>query len=251
MTSKRKRWGLYGLLGLLGLLAMGGAAAAAVPDDEPDDDDDDEPDDDGLGIDPTRVKPPDDDDGLGIDPTRVEPDDDVGRVDVTPVDVRESIVDRYFDPSGTQTGILYQIQSGDNPTTVAMDALGVGTGHPAIVPYIRAMALPLLNFVLYDTIYAAGEGRYGSTPSRYTIMINSARRYIGDAFTPKHANVLADLKAGIPLVRGTDLDGAGVDPARRRGLIWLPRVDAFSDQNEPIISDYNPPDDLGDLIEFA
>lgn len=235
-TSKKTKWGIIGLVGLIGLIGMAGAASAAEPDGEPEPDDD-EPDDGGIPDLPS-ARP-------------AKPSPGIPEVDVfKPAPSNSAIVDKYVG-NGTKTGALYQIRSGDNPTTVARRALGVNTGHPAIVPYIRAMAIPTLNFVLYDTIYVAGQGKYGTVPSYYTIMLNNHRRYIGDAFTPKHADVLDDLRRGIPLVRGTDLDGAGVNPSRRLGLLWLPRVDAFDSQNKPIVGDYNPPDELGDLIQFA
>lgn len=260
MKDKDKKvLGGIGLLAMLALmLGMGGKRPPIVPGpslDPDDDDDDDEPSGPG-GFTPGPAYP--DEPEPPLTPTPAEPGFD-------PV----KIVNKYLCPSPCdRTGALYLIQEGDNPPEVAKAALGVGTGHKAIAPYVVAMAEASMNFALYDVIWTPDEGTKagGGQPGvagagdsqasvyrRYTAKLYDPddgkirRWYIGDAFFRHHRLVLGMLRAGQLPERSTDKWGNVYASRGHYGLIWLPR--AHLDQSgNLVVDDLDPPEDLQSLM---
>lgn len=170
--------------------------------------------------------------------------------------------------TGDRTGSLYQIQRGDNPTTLAKNALrgtlGAAQESVQIPFYIAAMGIAHWNLAVYSAIWTADEsstkgagqmGFAGTDPrlrrsKRYTDREYDPdgvlhRWYIGDAFYNHHADNLTLLRGGNAPERTTDEQGRHYGEGRSYGLIWLPKVLAALPGSPYLdMPDLEPPADL-------
>lgn len=149
MSKKKSNTGLLLLLAGAGLVLMSSDASAADipagpfgPDPDPD------PDPFVPGPFPVVVIPP------MVDP-------------VDPI----TILGELLRPTPTP-GFLYQVRVGDTMTSIARAALGVGSGSPLTVPYVRCITASRWNWNLYATQTAGGS--YAATREGVTGRIVSA-----------------------------------------------------------------------------
>lgn len=144
---------------------------------------------------------------------------------------------------------FYQIQQGDNPTSVARRVFGFNSGHPRTIDVRKCITSAPWNLTLYGTPCEPTQ----QDPCRDAVQVEGGEGFIvRKAFLPRHENAVAAMFNGVMPQRTIeeDVQATPVLPGSSYGLLWIPDMTYDAQADVVVCGDTSIPPAVAALLGF-